>query len=90
MKLTGRVVPNGDCDAGQARGASAGRRQKMFGTHYYFGLRGADGKRLRAAPWMGLTPLKWRNGFSPDATFEGAFSNVIRSYAGKGIVRNVW
>jgi hypothetical protein len=34
--------------------------------------------------------LKWRNGFSPGVTFEGAFSNVIRSYAGKGIVRNVW
>ena len=24
------------------------------------------------------------------ATFEGEFSNVTRSYAGKGIVRHVW
>src|SRR3954449_7122274 len=28
--------------------------------------------------------LKWLNGFSLAATFEGAFSNVTRSYAGKG------
>jgi uncharacterized protein with beta-barrel porin domain len=34
--------------------------------------------------------LKWRNGFSLGATFEGEFSNITRSYAGKGIVRYVW
>jgi autotransporter-associated beta strand protein len=34
--------------------------------------------------------MKWRNGFSLGATFEGEFSNVTRSYAGKGIVRYVW
>ncbi|MGY2901621.1 autotransporter domain-containing protein [Bradyrhizobium sp. URHC0002] len=34
--------------------------------------------------------MKWRNGFSLGATFEGEFSNVTRSYAGKGIVRHVW
>jgi autotransporter-associated beta strand protein len=34
--------------------------------------------------------LKWHNGFSLGATFEGEFSNVTRSYAGKGIVRYVW
>jgi hypothetical protein len=28
--------------------------------------------------------LKWRNGWSAAATFEGEFSEVTRSYAGKG------
>jgi len=30
--------------------------------------------------------LKWQNGWSAAATFEGEFSNVTRSYAGKGVV----
>jgi autotransporter-associated beta strand protein len=34
--------------------------------------------------------MKWRNGFSVGATFEGEFSNVTRSYAGKGVVRYAW
>jgi T5SS/PEP-CTERM-associated repeat protein len=34
--------------------------------------------------------LKWRNGFSLAATFEGEFSNVTTSYAGKGVVRYAW
>jgi uncharacterized protein with beta-barrel porin domain len=34
--------------------------------------------------------LKWLNGFSLAATFDGAFSNVTRSYAGKGVARYNW
>jgi hypothetical protein len=34
--------------------------------------------------------MKWLNGFSLAATFEGEFSNVTRSYAGKGVVRYQW
>ena len=34
--------------------------------------------------------LKWRSGLSLAATFEGEFSNVTRSYAGKGVARYVW
>src|SRR5258708_2657546 len=34
--------------------------------------------------------MKWLNGFSLAATFEGEFSNVTRSYAGKGIARYSW
>ena len=30
------------------------------------------------------------NGGKAAATFEGGFSNLTRSYAGKGIVRYVW
>jgi uncharacterized protein with beta-barrel porin domain len=33
---------------------------------------------------------KWLNGWSAAATFEGEFSDVRRSYAGKGVVRYVW
>jgi autotransporter-associated beta strand protein len=34
--------------------------------------------------------MKWRNGWSTVATFEGEFSHVTGSYAGKGVVRYVW
>ncbi|MBR1223272.1 autotransporter outer membrane beta-barrel domain-containing protein, partial [Bradyrhizobium sp. U87765 SZCCT0131] len=34
--------------------------------------------------------MKWSNGWSAAATFEGEFSNVTRSYAGKGVVRYAW
>ena len=33
---------------------------------------------------------KWTNGFSLAGTFEGEFSKVTRSYAGKGVVRYAW
>jgi len=33
---------------------------------------------------------KWLNGFALAATFEGQFSNVTNSYAGKGVVRYAW
>jgi uncharacterized protein with beta-barrel porin domain len=34
--------------------------------------------------------MKWMNGWSAAATFEGGFSDVTRSYAGKGVVRYQW
>ncbi|MBV9456522.1 MAG: autotransporter outer membrane beta-barrel domain-containing protein, partial [Bradyrhizobium sp.] len=34
--------------------------------------------------------MKWMNGWSAAATFEGEFSNVTNSYAGKGVVRYNW
>jgi outer membrane autotransporter protein len=33
---------------------------------------------------------KWRSGWSAAGTFEGEFSNVTTSYAGKGVVRYQW
>jgi uncharacterized protein with beta-barrel porin domain len=33
---------------------------------------------------------KWLNGWSTAATFEGEFSNVTSSYAGKGVLRYAW
>jgi uncharacterized protein with beta-barrel porin domain len=34
--------------------------------------------------------LKWLTGFSLAATFDGTFSDVTRSYAGKGVARYNW
>lgn len=34
--------------------------------------------------------VKWLNGWSAAATFEGQFSDVTTSYAGKGVVRYMW
>ena len=34
--------------------------------------------------------LKWSNGFSFTATFDGEFSDVTRSYAGKAVARYQW
>ncbi|MDD1522825.1 autotransporter domain-containing protein [Bradyrhizobium sp. WBAH42] len=34
--------------------------------------------------------MNWMNGWSASATFEGEFSNLTRSYAGKGLVRYAW
>jgi uncharacterized protein with beta-barrel porin domain len=34
--------------------------------------------------------MKWMNGWSAAGTFEGEFSDVTRSYAGKGMVRYAW
>jgi uncharacterized protein with beta-barrel porin domain len=34
--------------------------------------------------------ILWRNGISLAAAFEGEFSNVTRSYAGKGVARYAW
>jgi uncharacterized protein with beta-barrel porin domain len=34
--------------------------------------------------------MKWKTGWSAAATFEGEFSGVTNSYAGKGVVRYAW
>lgn len=34
--------------------------------------------------------MKWLNGWSAAATFDGEFSGVTRSYAGKGVIRYAW
>jgi autotransporter-associated beta strand protein len=34
--------------------------------------------------------MKWSSGWSVSGTFEGEFSSVTNSYAGKGVVRYVW
>jgi hypothetical protein len=34
--------------------------------------------------------MKWLSRWSAAAVFEGQFSNVTNSYAGKGVVRYAW
>jgi uncharacterized protein with beta-barrel porin domain len=34
--------------------------------------------------------MKWKNGWAAAVTFDGEFSGVTRSYAGKGVVRYAW
>ena len=34
--------------------------------------------------------FNWTNGWSVATTFEGEFSDVSRSYAGKGAIRYAW
>jgi hypothetical protein len=43
----------------------------------------------RAGPILAAA-LAAMNGWSAAATFEGEFSDVTRSYAGKGVVRYAW
>ncbi|MGV7218748.1 autotransporter outer membrane beta-barrel domain-containing protein, partial [Bradyrhizobium sp. UFLA05-112] len=43
-----------------------------------------------AALTTAAVEMKWLNGWSAAASFEGEFSNAMRSYAGKGGVRYAW
>ena len=43
-----------------------------------------------AALVTGSAEMTWRSGWAIAATFESEFSNVTRSYAGKGVVRYGW
>jgi uncharacterized protein with beta-barrel porin domain len=43
-----------------------------------------------AALTTGSVEMKWTNGWSLAATFDGEFSSITRSYAGKGVVRYAW
>jgi uncharacterized protein with beta-barrel porin domain len=45
----------------------------------------ADSALTRASAEM-----KWASGWSVSGTFEGEFSSVTNSYAGKGVVRYAW
>jgi autotransporter-associated beta strand protein len=38
----------------------------------------------------GSVEMRWLNGWSAAATFEGEFSDISQSYAGKGVVRYAW
>ncbi|WP_375311652.1 autotransporter domain-containing protein [Bradyrhizobium sp. A5] len=46
--------------------------------------------RPDAALTSASAEIAWRNGVSIAASLEGAFSDVVRSYAGKGSIRYAW
>ena len=54
-----------------------------------FVVNGAAGAR-EAALTTAAAELKWLNGFALAATFEGGFSAVTRSYAGKSVASYRW
>jgi len=46
----------------------------------------ASNAALTTAP----AEVKWMNGWSMAGIFDGEFSDVTRSYSGKGVVRYAW
>ena len=48
------------------------------------------GAGARSALTTASAEMKWLNGWSAAVTFEGEFSDVTRSYAGKGVARYAW
>jgi fibronectin-binding autotransporter adhesin len=84
LTLRGRAAWAHDFNPDRAIGATF---QTLPGASFVVNgaARAAD-----AALTTASAEVKWLNGFSVAATFEGEFSNVTRSYAGKGVVRYAW
>jgi hypothetical protein len=55
-----------------------------------FGLGDAVSVDAVIARHTASAEMKWMNGWSIAAAFEAEFSEVTRSYAGKGVVRYAW
>ena len=84
LTLRGRAAWAHDFNPDRAVGATF---QALPGASFVVnGARQASNSALTTAS----AEVKWLNGWSMAATFEGEFSNVTRSYAGKGVVRYAW
>ena len=84
LTLRGRAAWAHDFNPDRAVGATF---QALPGASFVVnGARQASDSALTTAS----AEMKWLNGWSMAATFEGEFSNVTRSYAGKGVVRYAW
>jgi autotransporter-associated beta strand protein len=84
LTLRGRVAWAYDFNPNQSVAATF---QTLPGASFVVnGAAGAHNVALTTAS----AEMKWRSGWSAGATFEGEFSEVTRSYAGKGIVRYAW
>nr|WP_314954749.1 autotransporter domain-containing protein [Bradyrhizobium cosmicum] len=84
MTLRGRIAWAHDYNPDRAVGAVF---QTLPGA--VFVVNGAAQARDSALTTAAVQ-MSWMNGWSASATFEGEFSNVTRSYAGKGLVRYAW
>ena len=82
--LRGRLAWAHDFDPDRAIGATF---QALPGASFV--VNGAVQAR-DAALVTASAEKSWLNGWSTSATFEGEFSNVTRSYAGKGVVKYQW
>ena len=79
LTLRGRAAWAHDFNPDRAVGATF---QALPGASFVVnGARQASDSALTTAS----AEMKWMNGWSTAATFEGEFSNVTRSYAGKGV-----
>ena len=84
LTLRGRVAWAHDYDPDRSIGATF---QTLPGASFVAnGAAQASDSALTTAS----AEIKWINGWSAAATFEGEFSEVTRSYAGKGVVRYAW
>ncbi len=84
MTLRGRVAWAHDFNADRSVGAVF---QTLPGSAFV--VNGAAQARDSALTTASVQ-MNWMNGWSTALTFEGEFSNVTRSYAGKGVVRYAW
>ncbi|MEH2484179.1 autotransporter outer membrane beta-barrel domain-containing protein [Bradyrhizobium sp. AZCC 2230] len=84
LMLRGRVAWAHDFDPSHSIGATF---QALPGASFV--VNGA-GQASDSALVTASLEKKWRNGWSATATFEGEFSHVTASYAGKGAVRYAW
>jgi len=66
-----------------------GHRRCLYHSDASFVVNGAAQARDSALA-TASAELNWTNGWSTAATFEGEFSNVSRSNAGRGVVRYSW
>jgi uncharacterized protein with beta-barrel porin domain len=84
LTLRGRVAWSHDYNPNSAIAATF---QALPGASFVVNgaAQGSD-----AALTTASAEVKWNSHWSTAATFEGEFSNVTRSYAGKGIVRYEW
>ena len=84
LTLRGRFAWAHDYDPDRAIGATF---QSLPGASFVVnGAAQAGDSALTTAS----TEMKWNNGWSASATFEGEFSSVTNSYAGKGVLRYAW
>ena len=84
LTLRGRVAWAHDFNPGSAATATF---QALPGASFVVnGAAAAHDAALTTAS----AEMKWRSGISLAATFEGEFSAVTRSYAGKGVVGYAW
>ena len=84
LTLRGRVAWAHDFNPDRGIGATF---QTLPGASFFVNgaAQASDSALLTAS-----AETRWMNGWSTAATFEGEFSNVTRSYAGKGVVRYAW
>jgi len=84
LTLRGRAAWAHDFNPDRAIGATF---QTLPGASFVVnGARQASDSALTTAS----AEVRWLNGWSTAATFEGEFSNVTKSYAGKGVARYSW